>query len=107
MWPLTGFVTREEISFGVGILGMPGSTAYGGLIGVLRPNQGKVHISVHLFPSISLLISSILELIRFISFIHLFRFIPLPISTYLPSDHEQEKRSSCRVRRGQWAPSSV
>jgi len=35
MWKLTDHVTREEISLGIGILGMPGSTAYGGLLDVL------------------------------------------------------------------------
>lgn len=32
---------EEEISYGVGVLGMPGSTAYGGLIDVLKPNTGE------------------------------------------------------------------
>lgn len=41
VWKLTGFITENEISLGVGILGMPGSTAYGGLIDVLRPNKGE------------------------------------------------------------------
>jgi len=36
-WKLTGHLTEDEISKGVGVLGMPGSTAYGGLIDVLRP----------------------------------------------------------------------
>jgi NADPH:quinone reductase len=37
MWKLTGRVTEATISHGVGVLGMPGATAYGGLIDVLRP----------------------------------------------------------------------
>jgi len=37
MWNLTPYISEAEISWGVGILGMPGSTAYGGLIDVLRP----------------------------------------------------------------------
>lgn len=41
MWKLTGYLMEENISLGVGVLGMPGSTAYGGLIDVLRPNQGE------------------------------------------------------------------
>lgn len=39
MWKLTGKVTEETISHGIGVLGMPGSTAYGGLIDVLRPTK--------------------------------------------------------------------
>ncbi len=41
MWNLTKFLTEETISLGVGVLGMPGSTAYGGLIDILRPNEGE------------------------------------------------------------------
>jgi NADPH-dependent curcumin reductase CurA len=41
MWKLTSFLTEENISLGVGVLGMPGSTAYGGLIDILRPNEGE------------------------------------------------------------------
>lgn len=37
MWNLTPFISEAEISWGIGILGMPGSTAYGGLIDILRP----------------------------------------------------------------------
>ena len=40
MWKLEG-LSEEKISFGVGVLGMPGSTAYGGLIDVLRPLKGE------------------------------------------------------------------
>jgi len=40
-WKLTGKVTKDTISYGIGILGMPGSTAYGGLIDVLRPTPGE------------------------------------------------------------------
>jgi NADPH-dependent curcumin reductase CurA len=39
MWKLTGHVDQEHISYGCGILGMPGATAYGGLIDVLRPSK--------------------------------------------------------------------
>lgn len=42
MWKLTGLIEESEISLGVGILGMPGSTAYGGLIDLLRPKEGDV-----------------------------------------------------------------
>lgn len=39
---LTGLIEGEhQISLGVGILGMPGATAYGGLIDVLRPLAGE------------------------------------------------------------------
>jgi NADPH-dependent curcumin reductase CurA len=41
IWKLTGLLTEEEITLGLGVLGMPGSTAYGGLIDVLRPNPGE------------------------------------------------------------------
>lgn len=41
IWKLTGLLDENEITLGLGILGMPGSTAYGGLIDVLRPNQGE------------------------------------------------------------------
>lgn len=40
-WRLTGFISEDEISLGVGILGMPGATAYGGLIDVLKPVEGQ------------------------------------------------------------------
>lgn len=38
-WKLTEHVTEEHISYGIGVLGMPGSTAYGGLIDVLKPAE--------------------------------------------------------------------
>jgi NADPH-dependent curcumin reductase CurA len=41
MWDLTNLVSESELSLGLGVLGMPGSTAYGGLIDILRPNQGE------------------------------------------------------------------
>lgn len=40
-WKLTGLIDESQISYGVGVMGMPGSTAYGGLIDVLRPNEGE------------------------------------------------------------------
>mmetsp|Transcript_19015 Transcript_19015/g.34359 ORF Transcript_19015/g.34359 Transcript_19015/m.34359 type:complete len:349 (-) Transcript_19015:94-1140(-) len=40
-WKLPEWVTPEQISLGIGALGMPGSTAYGGLIDILRPNKGE------------------------------------------------------------------
>ena len=40
-WKLPDMVTEENISLGVGALGMPGSTAYGGFIDVLRPKKGQ------------------------------------------------------------------
>jgi len=39
---LTGLVSEENISLGIGALGMPGSTAYGGLTDILRPKSGEV-----------------------------------------------------------------
>ena len=36
-WKLTGVITEDELSLGIGALGMPGATAWGGLIDVLRP----------------------------------------------------------------------
>eukprot|EP00164_Ancoracysta_twista_P000567 GFYU01000751.1.p1 GENE.GFYU01000751.1~~GFYU01000751.1.p1 ORF type:complete len:350 (+),score=114.14 GFYU01000751.1:59-1108(+) len=41
IWKLTGIVEESNISHGIGILGMPGSTAYGGLIDILRPEEGQ------------------------------------------------------------------
>ena len=40
-WNLTEYVTEETISRGIGVLGMPGATAYGGLMDVLRPEAGE------------------------------------------------------------------
>lgn len=40
-WKLTGLVDDDHISYGIGILGMPGSTAYGGLIDILQPKAGE------------------------------------------------------------------
>jgi len=39
---LTGLLQKEQLGRGIGALGMPGSTAYGGLIDVLQPKQGDV-----------------------------------------------------------------
>jgi NADPH-dependent curcumin reductase CurA len=39
MWQLTGLVPESKLSYGVGVLGMPGSTAYAGIVGVLRPKK--------------------------------------------------------------------
>ena len=36
-----GLVDAEHISYGIGVLGMPGSTAYGGLIDILQPKEGE------------------------------------------------------------------
>lgn len=41
-WNLSPFLTRDRLSYGVGVLGMPGATAYGGLIEVLKPRAGEV-----------------------------------------------------------------
>jgi NADPH-dependent curcumin reductase len=40
VWRLTGLVDEAHISYGIGVLGMPGATAYGGVVDVLRPNAG-------------------------------------------------------------------
>ena len=41
MWPLKNFLTEQNIQLGLGLFGMPGSTAYGGLIDILQPLQGE------------------------------------------------------------------
>lgn len=41
MWKLTGLIEEADISRAIGILGMPGATAYGGLCDILRPNKGE------------------------------------------------------------------
>jgi NADPH-dependent curcumin reductase CurA len=41
MWKLSGLCSEEELSLGVGLLGMPGATAWGGLLKVLRPEAGQ------------------------------------------------------------------
>lgn len=46
LWKLTGFVDEKNLSYGVGVLGMPGSTAYAGLCGILRPEEGGTTIFV-------------------------------------------------------------
>lgn len=38
---LTEYITEDQISLGVGVLGMPGATAYGGLIDILKPKEGE------------------------------------------------------------------
>ena len=41
MWKLTDYITESQISYGIGVLGMPGATAYGGLVDTLRPHKGE------------------------------------------------------------------
>ena len=41
LWKLTDIVSEEELTLGLGLLGMPGSTAYGGLIDVLKVKEGE------------------------------------------------------------------
>ncbi len=41
VWKLTGLVDESRASLGVGVLGMPGATAYGGLVDVLRPHSER------------------------------------------------------------------
>jgi NADPH-dependent curcumin reductase CurA len=38
---LTGLLDESEITLGLGLIGMPGATAYGGLLDILRPNEGE------------------------------------------------------------------
>ena len=40
-WKLSDFLDASEITLGIGLLGMPGSTAYGGLIDVLKVKEGE------------------------------------------------------------------
>jgi len=40
MWKLTDYINESQISLGIGVLGMPGATAYGG-IDTLRPEKGQ------------------------------------------------------------------
>ena len=41
MWKLTGYVGEDKMTYGLGVFGMPGATAYGGLIdGKLVPGVG-------------------------------------------------------------------
>lgn len=41
IWKLTDYVSEAELDLGLSILGMPGSTAYGGVVDVLRPKSGE------------------------------------------------------------------
>jgi NADPH-dependent curcumin reductase CurA len=41
IWKLTDYIKESQISYGIGIFGMPGATVYGGLIGTLRPQKGE------------------------------------------------------------------
>jgi NADPH-dependent curcumin reductase CurA len=41
IWKLTDYITEDKISYGIGVLGMPGATVYGGLVDTLRPLQGE------------------------------------------------------------------
>eukprot|EP00494_Astrolonche_serrata_P030024 UN30291 len=41
VWPLPSDLKEDEVSWGLSILGMPGATAYGGLIDVLKPEKDK------------------------------------------------------------------
>jgi NADPH-dependent curcumin reductase CurA len=41
IWKLTDYFTEDKISYGIGVLGMPGATVYGGLVETLRPLQGE------------------------------------------------------------------
>lgn len=38
---LTNLIDESQISLGIGVLGMPGSTSYGGLIDILQPKEGE------------------------------------------------------------------
>jgi len=41
LWKLTDILAEDELTLGLGLLGMPGSTAYGGLFDVLAAKQGE------------------------------------------------------------------
>ncbi|KNC75033.1 hypothetical protein SARC_12434 [Sphaeroforma arctica JP610] len=41
LWNLSQYIGEESLSQGIGALGMPGSTAYGGFIDVLEPKEGQ------------------------------------------------------------------
>jgi NADPH-dependent curcumin reductase CurA len=41
MWKLNGLCGEADLHLGVGVLGMPGATAWGGLVDVLRPVAGQ------------------------------------------------------------------
>lgn len=41
IWKLTDHITEEQISLGIGVLGMPGATSYGGVVDVLQPKEGE------------------------------------------------------------------
>lgn len=41
MWNLTGHVDESTIQRGIGVLGMPGCTAYAGVLDVLQPKKGE------------------------------------------------------------------
>jgi hypothetical protein len=41
MWDLSPYCTEATISLGVGALGMPGATAWGGLLDVIKPKKGE------------------------------------------------------------------
>jgi NADPH-dependent curcumin reductase CurA len=41
LFELTKYVSEEQISLGVGALGMPGATAWGGFFDVLKPQKGE------------------------------------------------------------------
>ena len=41
MWRLNGLCAEADLHLGVGALGMPGATAWGGLVDVLRPEAGQ------------------------------------------------------------------
>jgi len=41
LWKLTDILSEEELTLGIGLLGMPGATAYGGLIDVLAVKEGE------------------------------------------------------------------
>jgi NADPH-dependent curcumin reductase CurA len=40
-WKLTGHLDDSNITLGIGLLGMPGCTAWGGVLEVLRPKEGE------------------------------------------------------------------
>ena len=41
IWNLSEYIELKDISYGIGVLGMTGATAYGGVFDVLRPKTGE------------------------------------------------------------------
>lgn len=40
-WKLSGLLTESNLTYGLGVMGMPGATAYGGITGILQPKESE------------------------------------------------------------------